>query len=595
MERKISATAFITFDEARLQGEHTDLIIRVNGTEFKVHKIILCGCSPYFRMLFSTQWANTAEHSYDIPGISPDTMSLIIQYAYTRSVHISEENVTELLMAADQFLISSLIDACCEFLEVKLCPENCIGIRMFTEHFRSCSKLQGKAKLYILQHFEDVVQVSKEFLELSAEHLEQLIGQDELNVKREDMVFEAILRWIDHSPEERKKHIAVLLPKVRLGLMTPDYFMNNVKSNPLVMENVACTSVIVNAMKAMFELNMEESDSGLRNQLTRPRLPSTILLAIGGWSGGSPTNWIEAYDVRADRWVSVTREDESARAYHGAAFLDGFVYCVGGFDSVNYFNSMRKFNPITRTWLEVAPMYERRCYVSVVVLDGYIYAIGGFDGYTRLKTAERYDPNANQWTLIASMNEERSDASATTLQGKVYICGGFNGLQCLSSAESFNPETKQWTHIAPMSSRRSGVGVIAYGSLVYAVGGFDGTNRLRSAEAYNPLMDSWHDVESMNNPRSNFGIEVVDDLMFTIGGFNGFCTSSNVECYDEKTDEWYEVCDMAIFRSALSCCLLSGLPDATQYTANRDSEEDESDHERSTSSRSLTVSPPNGP
>ncbi|XP_051501951.1 kelch-like protein 10 [Myxocyprinus asiaticus] len=593
MKRKISATALNVFEEARLQGELTDLIIRVNDTEFKVHKIILCGCSPYFRVLFSPNWNKLAEHYYNIPGMSPDIMSLILKYMYRRSVCITEDNVTELLVAADQFLISGLVDACCEFLETQLCPENCIGICMFAGHFHSCSKFQSKAKLYILQHFKEVVRVSEEFLELSVEHLEELIGHDELNVKQEDVVFEAILHWIDHSPEQRKKHFAVLLPKVRMGLMTSDYFMNTVKSNALVMENEACTPVIINAMKAIFDLNVEEPfSSDLRNPLTRPRLPCAILLAIGGWSGSSPTNGIEAYDVRAERWVNVTQEDESPRAYHGAVFLDGFIYCIGGFDSVDYFNSVRKFNPINRIWHEVAPMYERRCYVSVANLGGYIYAIGGYSGHERLNTAECYDPKTNQWTLIAPMNERRSDASATSLQGKVYICGGFTGVECLFSAESFNPETNQWSLIAPMRSHRSGVGVIAYGDLVYAVGGFDGTGRLHSAEAYNPLTDLWHDVASMFDPRSNFGIEVVDDLLFVVGGFNGFSTSCDVECYNEKTNEWNSVCDMDIFRSALSCCVLSGLPNIKHYAAQRDPAEipeDEMDNDRSTSSSTLTV------
>ena len=35
------------------------------------------------------------------------------------------------------------------------------------------------------------------------------------------------------------------------------------------------------------------------------RVPHEILFAIGGWSGGSPTNFIETYDTRADRWVKV--------------------------------------------------------------------------------------------------------------------------------------------------------------------------------------------------------------------------------------------------------------------------------------------------
>lgn len=45
----IRATAFDVFDEARLLGEHTDMIIKSNDREFQVHKIIMCGCSTYFR------------------------------------------------------------------------------------------------------------------------------------------------------------------------------------------------------------------------------------------------------------------------------------------------------------------------------------------------------------------------------------------------------------------------------------------------------------------------------------------------------------------------------------------------------------------
>ncbi|XP_052386310.1 kelch-like protein 10 isoform X4 [Carassius gibelio] len=581
MEHKISDTAFNVFDEVRLEGEHTDVIITVQGKHFKVHKIILCGCSPYFRMLFSTQWTNTEEQPYDIPGLSSDTMSLIIQYAYASPVLITEENVSELLVAADQFLISDLIDACCQFLEANLCPLNCIGACMLTERFLSCSKLHLKARLYVLQHFEEVLRVSEEFLELPLGHLEELIAQDELNVKKEEVVFEAILRWIGQAPENRRKHIALLLSKVRMGLMSPEYFMNDVRNNALVLENEACSDTVINAMKVIFAPYIEEpASSELINQLTRPRLPSEILLAIGGWSLSNPTNEIEAYDARADCWVNATQEDELPRAYHGSVVLNGFVYCLGGFDSNNYFSSVRRFNPITLTWQEVAPMYERRCYVSVAVLHGLIYAIGGFNGYRRLKTAERYDSNTNQWTMMAPMNERRSDASATSLQDKVYICGGFTGVECLFSAESFDPETNQWSLIAPMRSRRSGVGVITYGNLVYAVGGFDGAARLQSVEAYNPLNDSWHDIQSMIYPRSNFGIEVVDDQLFVVGGFNGMGTSCDVEYYDRMTNEWDEACDMRISRSAVSCCVISGLPDVTQYVVDRDSlqtSEDESD------------------
>lgn len=37
------------FNEFRLQGRYCDAVIRVDNVEFKIHRIILCDCSSYFR------------------------------------------------------------------------------------------------------------------------------------------------------------------------------------------------------------------------------------------------------------------------------------------------------------------------------------------------------------------------------------------------------------------------------------------------------------------------------------------------------------------------------------------------------------------
>ncbi|NWS78106.1 KLH10 protein, partial [Crotophaga sulcirostris] len=570
METKTSVTPFSIFNELRLEGKLCDAIIIVDGVEFNVHKTILCSCSHYFRVLFTGSWNNTKKVVYKIPGTSPEMMRFIIEYAYTRTVLVTVDNVENLLMAADQFNVMDIVQLCCEFLKSQLCLENCIGIYKLT-HYYYCPNLQAAAYAFILHHFEDIFRVSTEFLELPINKLIHIIEKDELNVKEERVVFEAILKWIGHNPQERKQHITDLLGKVRLALMQMEYFISNVKTHDYVKDNKDCRELIIETQMEMYNLNMRTPFGyNFTNQLSRPRLPDAILFAVGGWSGGSPTNIVEAYDSRADTWINISCGEESPVAYHGTAYLKGFVYIIGGFDSMDYFNRVKRFDPVKKTWQQVAPMYSRRCYVSVAVLNDFVYAMGGYDGFTRLNTAERYNPEMNQWTMIASMNEQRSDSSATTLHEKVYICGGFNGEECLTTAEVYNPTTNQWTFIAPMRSRRSGVGVIAYANDIYAVGGFDGIRRLQSVEAYNPVANTWRQITAMFTPRSNFGIEVVDNFLLAIGGFNGFATTSNAEYYDEKTDDWYSIEDMSINRSALSCCVVPDLPNIRDYAANRD-------------------------
>ncbi|XP_064171018.1 kelch-like protein 10 [Anguilla rostrata] len=570
MEQAVSAIDFTVFNKLRQEGKFCDVIVLVNGDEFKAHKVILCACSSYFRTLFTGGWNTGKKEVYDVPGVAPDMMKLIIDYAYTQTIPVTKDNVEGLLSAADQFCVTGIVQACCDFLETQLCPQNCIGIWKFTETY-FCPELRHCAYRFILHHFEEVGRTSEEFLGLSLAQLCDLIEQDLLNIKQEDVVFDLILRWIGHSPPERKPHISVLLLKMRIGLMSTDFIVNNLKKNSLVKESDECKPLILHVMKERSGFHGSKSPSyKIVSPQKRPRLPHTILLAIGGWSGSSPTNAIESYDIRANYWVNVT-QNESPRAYHGTAYLNGFIYCIGGRDSMEYFSSVRKFNPVALTWHEAAPMHCCRCFVSVTVLDDHIYAMGGFDGYVRLSSAERYVPETNQWSFIPPMHEQRSDASATTLHGKVYICGGFNGEDCLFTAEFYSPQTNQWTMITPMNSRRSGVGVTVYGGEVFVVGGFDGVNRLRSVDAYNPLTNSWRTIPDMITARSNFGIEVMDNRLFVVGGFNGFTTTFYAECYDESVDEWTNIHNMSFFRSALSCCTVPGLPNISHYAAPRGS------------------------
>ncbi|XP_061587411.1 kelch-like protein 10 [Cololabis saira] len=562
------------YNELRLTGEHCDAVIKVDDVEFQVHKVILCNCSPYFRALFRHR-SDTDEQIFSIPDLSPDTMQLILDHAYNGSVSVTKDNVLDLLRAADQFNIDNIIYICCNFLEEQMYPGNCIGIWHLTNTY-FYPKLRSKAFHYITEHFEEVANC-EEFLQIPVEELTDIIEKDHLNVKQESIVFEAIMKWINHLPEERKTHIVALLPKVRLALLDMEYFRVNVLTSELVKRNPECFSIISSALIS------RATSSGLP-RFTQPRIPRSILLAIGGWSAGESTNCIEAYDIQTDRWRNVPSYAGRPRSYHGTAFLNGYVYFIGGFDGRDFLNSVSRLDLTTHTWHEVAPMYFRRCYVSVTVLNGCIYAIGGYDGHTRFRTAEYYEPQTNQWTCIAPMHERRSDASCTTLHNKIYICGGFNGEDCLETAEYYNPETMQWTLISPMTCQRSGVGVVACGDKVYAVGGFDGHNRLCSAESYNPGTNTWNNIASMTTPRCNFGIEVMEDLLFVVGGFNGFTTTNDVAKYNKETDEWHTLCKVDVFRSALSCCVVFGLPNMADYVPPRNSlplEDIESDTDNS--------------
>jgi kelch-like protein 10 len=241
-------------------------------------------------------------------------------------------------------------------------------------------------------------------------------------VKREEDVWVGIVRWIDYDMNNRKGHIAELMKNVRMGLIDAQFFDDKIKDHPYVTANQACWRVILETLTLRFNLqtNMNVDTQIQTHEIARPRIPHEILFAIGGWSVGNPTNCIETYDTRADRWMNLEEVDPTGpRAYHGSAAIGFDIFVIGGCDGTDFFSSCRCFNAVTKTWRDIAPMHARRCYVSVAVLGDTVYAIGGHDGYTRQKTAEHYNYRTNQWTLIAPMSIERSDASAAAVDGKM--------------------------------------------------------------------------------------------------------------------------------------------------------------------------------
>uniref|UniRef100_A0A1B6D3P4 Kelch-like protein diablo n=1 Tax=Clastoptera arizonana TaxID=38151 RepID=A0A1B6D3P4_9HEMI len=539
-----------------------DATIQVENENFCVHKIILGTCSPYFRALF-----RNSEDTYKLDGIRSDIFKIIMDYAYMQKTTIDRDNVILLLLSADYLYIDGITRLCLDFIKEEIHLKNCFYILRFARD-HSFLDLKNQAYAYIMKNFSDIFKYSPELMNSTVDELEEIIGSYDLNVKNEDIVWEAVIAWIEHDPINNRRHLARLMPNVRFGLLDPQYFIERIKDHPLVLGDDSCRSMVYDILTLMNDLDtISEIEVEVSTPLMAiPRVPHEVLFAIGGWSGGSPTSIIETYDTRADRWIAISKDDPAGpRAYHGTAVIGHNIYVIGGFNGREYYNSCRCFNAVTQTWREIGPMHEKRCYISVVTLNGFIYAIGGYNGGVRLNTVEKYDPATNQWSLVQPMLCVRSDADAATLNGLIYVTGGFNGRQVLRSVEVYDPETDEWSLIADMTTNRSGVSCIAYHGEIYAIGGFNGWNRLKSGEKFRPSRNYWIEIPEMSMPRSNFAIEVIDDMMFVIGGFDGQTTIDQVECFDDDRNEWFQVTDMNINRSAVSACVMDGLPNLHEY------------------------------
>lgn len=129
------------------------------------------------------------------------------------------------------------------------------------------------------------------------------------------------------------KYVGKLLNCVRTGLLSQSDLFNHIKSHPYIKDNNECKdyinktlnyfnnvnnidtvvcikykNIVVTFFYFIFFFILFTKNINVDYPMCKPRIPHEILFVFGGWSGG-PTNEIEIYDVRADRWNSIENPD----------------------------------------------------------------------------------------------------------------------------------------------------------------------------------------------------------------------------------------------------------------------------------------------
>uniref|UniRef100_A0A4W3H2C5 Kelch-like protein 20 n=1 Tax=Callorhinchus milii TaxID=7868 RepID=A0A4W3H2C5_CALMI len=490
----------------RKHRELCDVVLVVGAKKIYAHRVILSACSPYFRAMFTGELAESRQTEVVIRDIDERAMELLIDFAYTSQITVEEGNVQTLLPAACLLQLAEIQEACCEFLKRQLDPSNCLGIRAFADT-HSCRELLRIADKFTQHNFQEVME-SEEFMLLPANQLIDIISSDELNVRSEEQVFNAVMAWVKYSIQERRPQLPQVLQHVRLPLLSPKFLVGTVGSDPLIKSDEECRDLVDEAKNYLL---LPQERPLMQGPRTRPRKPircGEVLFAVGGWCSGDAISSVERYDPQTNEWRMVASMSKR-RCGVGVSVLDDLLYAVGGHDGSSYLNSVERYDPKENKWARVASMSTRRLGVAVAVLGGFLYAVGGSDGTSPLNTVERYSPQENRWHTIAPMGTRRKHLGCSVYQDMIYAVGGRDDTTELSSAERFNPRTNQWSPVVAMTSRRSGVGLAVVNGQLMAVGGFDGTTYLKTIEVYDPDANTWRLYGGMNYRRLGGGVGVI--------------------------------------------------------------------------------------
>ncbi|XP_047273985.1 kelch-like protein 20 isoform X4 [Homo sapiens] len=370
----------------RKHRELCDVVLVVGAKKIYAHRVILSACSPYFRAMFTGELAESRQTEVVIRDIDERAMELLIDFAYTSQITVEEGNVQTLLPAACLLQLAEIQEACCEFLKRQLDPSNCLGIRAFADT-HSCRELLRIADKFTQHNFQEVME-SEEFMLLPANQLIDIISSDELNVRSEEQVFNAVMAWVKYSIQERRPQLPQVLQHVRLPLLSPKFLVGTVGSDPLIKSDEECRDLVDEAKNYLL---LPQERPLMQGPRTRPRKPircGEVLFAVGGWCSGDAISSVERYDPQTNEWRMVASMSKR-RCGVGVSVLDDLLYAVGGHDGSSYLNSVERYDPKTNQWSsDVAPTSTCRTSVGVAVLGGFLYAVGGQDGVSCLNIVE---------------------------------------------------------------------------------------------------------------------------------------------------------------------------------------------------------------
>ena len=506
----------------RLRDHLCDVtLVTKDDKEFKAHRNVLSATSPFLLKLLQSDMKENREGIVRFEEISAAVMEDVLEFIYTGSVEVTEENSKDLVAAANYLFIPGLKTASGRFLERQMSKSNCISTFYFAEKYQ-CDELISNSIKFIHANFASVTEMD-EFLNLEAREVKRWISGDDISVAVEADVFKIVLMWIEQNKSERKASFEELFRQVRLAFLSRD-FLIDVVTNELVRENCDCLKLISDALK-LTSFTCE----GDLPQSPRKGLETHGIVACGG-------KYTFCYLPEQDEWRSLA--DGLTEKYHGSKIISyrDQLYVFPPFSKAERydaaFNGWSRLD-LTTTWA-----------AKVAVVRGEIHAIE-VDTSSKKSTIKRYDVERFSWETVLSSHEGcREDSCVVAAGNHLYVCGGRikNGVY-VTKAERFDTVENKWEEIANMQQKRGHAFGVATEGKIFVAGGMQagrGSEKwLKTCEMYNTSSNEWQLIGSLNVSRANGSMVCLRGTLYVLGGTNDSRGSHlSVECYDPAEDKW---------------------------------------------------------
>ncbi|XP_078572257.1 kelch repeat and BTB domain-containing protein 8-like [Branchiostoma floridae x Branchiostoma japonicum] len=235
-----------TVGDLQKDGAFQDVVLEVGDRRFPCHRLVLSAASPYFRAMFTSDMAESRQKTVVLQGLDAGMFGEILSYIYSGTLHVSLDKVQPLYQAADLLQLDYVRDTCSSYMAMNVERSTCVDLYKFADVF-SVDNVRKACLQGIARHFTEF-SFNEGFCSLSVKKVTEIISHDELDVKEETTVWEAVVRWVKHSREDRLHHLPSILPHIRFNLLTSDE-VAAILDHPLVKEHPGSSEVIRNMVQ----------------------------------------------------------------------------------------------------------------------------------------------------------------------------------------------------------------------------------------------------------------------------------------------------------------------------------------------------------
>lgn len=189
------------------KGRFCDIVLHVEGRQYRAHRSVLASCSPYFDSILRMR--KVAVEQLSVSCRNHAAFQSLLRYMYSGCISIHRGNVAELLQLANHFLIFKLKNYCAEYLEHNLNLANCLALKELAEAHNVPTLLKAVAS-FVSENVEEVLSDPR-LLRLDRERFVAFISDRKLCLPQGAPMLNLVTRWVSHDLEEREGWLRLLL------------------------------------------------------------------------------------------------------------------------------------------------------------------------------------------------------------------------------------------------------------------------------------------------------------------------------------------------------------------------------------------------